>query len=159
MHGQRRKAKELYQDELEMARRQGAGVQFPKPAVIDAQADAWVGDCEAARKAKLPILWLCGDVSALRLAEEAAAKNPPPNPDRTDLLYRRGEFQKILDHEGRNWGPYYSLAYLGVARAAAHVGDTAKAKRAYQDFLALWKDADPDAPYLIQAKKELAELH
>ncbi|HXP85849.1 MAG TPA: hypothetical protein VN841_14090 [Bryobacteraceae bacterium] len=88
------------------------------------------------------------------------------------MLYRRGladlragkgteaaeEFQKILDHKGRNWGPYYSLAYLGLARASALTGDTAKAKRAYQDFLALWKDADKDLPLLSQANQELAAL-
>ena len=68
------------------------------------------------------------------------------------------EFQKILDHKGRNWGPGYLTAYLGMARGEAMAGDAAKAKRAYQDFLAPWKDADKDAPYLIQATKELAAL-
>ena len=76
------------------------------------------------------------------------------NPDIAERLYRRGEFQKILDHKGRNWGPYYSLAYLGLARASAHAGDIAKAKHAYQNFLALWKDADKDAPFLKQASEE-----
>ena len=108
----------------------------------------------------------------MRLADEQAAKNPPPNPDTADLLYLRGlaglhagkgaeaaaEFQKILDHKGRNWGPLYPLAYLGLARAAALAGDTAKAKKAYQDFFALWKDADPDIPTLIAARKEYAAL-
>jgi hypothetical protein len=102
---------------------------------------------------------ICGDPAALKAADEQDAKNPPPNPDTAALLFRRGEFQKILDHKGRNWGPYYSLAYLGLARAAVKAGDTVKGKRAYQDFLALWKDADPDAPYLTRAKKELAALH
>jgi eukaryotic-like serine/threonine-protein kinase len=157
VHGQRRKAKELYQRATEMARRQGVTDQVgPPPAVID----AWMGDCEPARQAKSdPALVICGDPSALKDSDERNAKNPPANPDTPDLLYRRSEFQKILDHKGRNWGPYYPLAYLGLARASAHAGDTAKAKHAYQDFLALWKDADADAPYLIQARKELAELH
>jgi eukaryotic-like serine/threonine-protein kinase len=69
------------------------------------------------------------------------------------------EFQKIVDHKGRNWGIFYSPAYLGLARAQAKAGDTAKARRAYQDFLALWKDADKDLPFYIQATRELAELH
>jgi hypothetical protein len=106
----------------------------------------------------------------VRLADEQAAKNPPPNPDTSSLLYRRGlaglyagksaeaaaEFRKILDHKGRNWGPQYSLAYLGLARAEALAGDAATAKKAYQDFFAAWKDADPDIPILIAARKEYA---
>jgi tetratricopeptide (TPR) repeat protein/class 3 adenylate cyclase len=69
------------------------------------------------------------------------------------------EFQKILDHRGLlcncATGP---LARLGLARAYALQGDTAKAKAAYQNFLTLWKDADPDIPILIAAKAEYARL-
>jgi tetratricopeptide (TPR) repeat protein len=66
------------------------------------------------------------------------------------------EFRKILDHKGANWGLRYSLSYLGLARAHAIAGDPAKAGRAFQDFFALWKDADPDIPILKQAKAEYA---
>jgi hypothetical protein len=69
------------------------------------------------------------------------------------------EFQRILDNRG--WGStlfFYPMARLGLARAAAISGDLAKSRRAYQDFLALWKDADPDVPVLIQAKAEYAKL-
>jgi eukaryotic-like serine/threonine-protein kinase len=45
-----------------------------------------------------------------------------------------------------------------LARAYALQGDTAKARAAYQDFLTLWKDADPDVPVLIAAKAECAKL-
>jgi predicted Zn-dependent protease len=45
-----------------------------------------------------------------------------------------------------------------LARAYAMQGDTAKAKSAYQDFLTLWKAADPDIPILIAAKTEYAKL-
>ena len=51
-----------------------------------------------------------------------------------------------------------ALAHLGLARAFAMGGDTAKAKAAYQDFLTLWKDADPDIPIFIAAKAEYAKL-
>jgi tetratricopeptide (TPR) repeat protein len=77
------------------------------------------------------------------------------------------EFQKIVDHKGANWGsrwqyPYwgqfYSLSYLGIARGSALAGDTAKARKAFQDFFELWKDADPDIPILKQAKAEYAGL-
>jgi len=67
-------------------------------------------------------------------------------------------FQKMIDRKGSYWGPVYPLAQLGLARAAAVSGDTAKAKKAYQDFLALWKDADPGLPMLAEARKEYAAL-
>jgi serine/threonine protein kinase len=77
------------------------------------------------------------------------------------------EFRKIADHKGAswgatwvhpNWGLYYSLSYLGLARGSALAGDKAKAGKAYQDFLTLWKGADPDVPILKQAQTEYAKL-
>jgi serine/threonine protein kinase/tetratricopeptide (TPR) repeat protein len=69
------------------------------------------------------------------------------------------EFQKVLDHRGAvGPGPYVPLARLGLARAYVLQGDSAKARTAYQDFFALWKDADPDIPILKQAKAEYAKL-
>jgi eukaryotic-like serine/threonine-protein kinase len=69
------------------------------------------------------------------------------------------EFQKILDHRGIVViEPIGALAHLGLARAYALKGDTAKARTTYQDFLALWKDADPDIPVLKQAKAEYSKL-
>jgi hypothetical protein len=69
------------------------------------------------------------------------------------------EFQKILDHRGIVLDePIGALAHLQIGRAYAMQGDTAKARAAYQDFLTLWKDADPDIPMLIAAKSEYAKL-
>lgn len=69
------------------------------------------------------------------------------------------EFQKILDRRGQfATSPFFPLAHLGLARAAAIAGDTAKSRRAYQDFFALWKDADADIPILIEAKQEYEKL-
>jgi hypothetical protein len=69
------------------------------------------------------------------------------------------EFQKFLDHRGIALNfPLGALAHLGLARTYTVSGDTAKAKAAYQDFLALWKDADPDIPILKEAKAEYAKL-
>jgi hypothetical protein len=51
-----------------------------------------------------------------------------------------------------------ALAHLYIARAHAMTGDPAKAEAEYQDFLTLWKDADPDIPILKQAKSEYAKL-
>jgi len=69
------------------------------------------------------------------------------------------EFQKILDHRGiEPSSPLYPLAHLGLARASVLSGDTAKARKEYQDFLAVWKDADADLPVVQQAKDEYAKL-
>ena len=69
------------------------------------------------------------------------------------------EFQKMIDHKYLVGNfPLGTLAHLGLARACAEQGDAAKARVAYQDFFALWKDADPDIPILQQAKAEYAKL-
>jgi tetratricopeptide (TPR) repeat protein len=80
------------------------------------------------------------------------------------LLARQGqaaatEFQKFLDHRGIvvNF-PLGALAHLQLGRAYAMAGDSAKARSAYQDFFALWKDADPDIPILKEAKAEYVKL-
>jgi eukaryotic-like serine/threonine-protein kinase len=81
------------------------------------------------------------------------------------LLLRQGsaagaEFQKYVDHRSVvNSYPLGALARLGLARAYAVQKDTVKARAAYQDFLTLWKDADPDIPILKEAKAEYARLH
>jgi serine/threonine protein kinase/tetratricopeptide (TPR) repeat protein len=116
---------------------------------------------------------------ALKLLEVAAPYDlgfPPPQFSEGGLLYpayvrgqaylalQRGneaaaEFQKFVDHRTivAN-SPLGALAHLGLARAYAMQGDTAKARSAYQDFLALWKDADADIPVLVAAKAEYAKL-
>jgi DNA-binding winged helix-turn-helix (wHTH) protein/tetratricopeptide (TPR) repeat protein len=69
------------------------------------------------------------------------------------------EFQRIFDHRGLvNSFPHGALALLGMARARALSGDFTAARLAYQDFLALWKDADRDIPVLQQARAEYARL-
>jgi tetratricopeptide (TPR) repeat protein len=70
-----------------------------------------------------------------------------------------GEFQKILDHASIIGNePIGALAHLGLGRAHSLSGDARKAKSAYQDFFALWKNADPDVLILKQAKAEYAKL-
>ena len=69
------------------------------------------------------------------------------------------EFQKVLGHPGVTANFHTgALARLGLARAYAVQGDTARARAAYQEFLTLWKDADPDIPILKEAKAESAKL-
>jgi tetratricopeptide (TPR) repeat protein len=128
--------------------------------------DAIYGFCDGAQKVPVTAA-ICGDA-------EAAAKliESSPNPISAQTLFLRGlnftrsgkaieamaEFQKLLDHKGVNWGPFYAPAYVGLARAAAKAGDKARARKAYQDFLALWKDADADLPLLIAARNEAAAI-
>jgi eukaryotic-like serine/threonine-protein kinase len=69
------------------------------------------------------------------------------------------EYQRILDHRGAVVnGPIGALAHLGLGRAYALAGQAAQARTAYQDFLALWKNADANVPILRQAKAEYAKL-
>jgi serine/threonine protein kinase/tetratricopeptide (TPR) repeat protein len=115
---------------------------------------------------------------ALAFLEAAAPYelgNPPPLPNlgtlypaylrgQAYLLARNGkaaaaEFQKLLDHRGIVVNCVTgALAHLQLGRAYAMAGDTDKARAAYKDFLALWKDADPDIPILKEAKAEYAKL-
>jgi hypothetical protein len=80
------------------------------------------------------------------------------------LEQRRGneaaeEFKKITENRGVNaFSPFHALAHMGLARAAVVNGDTTAARKAYQDFFALWKDADADLPVLVEARKEYEEL-
>jgi len=69
------------------------------------------------------------------------------------------EFQKIVEHRGIvGADPIGAVAHLQLGRVFALSGDKTKAKAAYQTFLALWKDADPDIPILKRAKVEYARL-
>ncbi len=80
------------------------------------------------------------------------------------LLVKNGpfaatEFNKLLEHPGIALNsPFGALARLELGRAYAMAGDSIKAKSAYQDFFALWKDADPDIPILKKANAEYAKL-
>jgi eukaryotic-like serine/threonine-protein kinase len=69
------------------------------------------------------------------------------------------EFEGIVKHRGNlAHAPEWALAHVGLARAYGMAGDSSQARKAYQDFFALWKDADPDVPILKQAKAEYAKL-
>lgn len=69
------------------------------------------------------------------------------------------EFHKILDRPGIDpLSPFIPLARLGAARAAALAGDAVESRKGYQEFFALWKDADADIPVLREAKAEFARL-
>jgi eukaryotic-like serine/threonine-protein kinase len=76
-----------------------------------------------------------------------------------DDLAAINEFQKLIEHRGIEVNdPLVPLAHVGLARSYAHAGNIPKARKAYQDFLELWKDADPDIPILKESKVEYAKL-
>jgi tetratricopeptide (TPR) repeat protein len=69
------------------------------------------------------------------------------------------EFRKLLGHTGINaLSPRHALARLGLARAFAVGGDVPRARKAYEDFLAYWSEADPELPILRQARAEFSKL-
>jgi hypothetical protein len=73
--------------------------------------------------------------------------------------HAEAEARKILDHRGQSaLSSLWPLAHLTLARASALQGDLAQARKAYQDFFTLWKDADADGPLLIEAKREFQRL-
>jgi len=110
---------------------------------------------------------------ALELLPKVTSPYEPGAAELLDPIYLRGqtylvlhngpaaatEFQKIVDHPGIvQENLVGALAHLGLARAYALQGDSAKSRTAYQNFLTLWKDADPDIPILKQATAEYANL-
>jgi tetratricopeptide (TPR) repeat protein len=104
---------------------------------VESAAPYELGDAAAAR------MWLRGEVYLAAHRDREAAV----------------EFQKILDHPGLVGNTIFGpLAHLGLGRAYALSDDTTRARDAYKDFLALWKDADADIPILKEAKTEYAKL-
>ncbi len=100
----------------------------------DTHLDRFVAGCES-------VLYLRGQAH-LRAGESADAA---------------AAFQSALGHRGCFW-VFEGLAQLGLGRAQALAGNAAEARKSYQDFLALWKNADPDIPILKEAKAESAKL-
>ena len=137
--------------------------QFPSDTILQKY---WLptirGSIELARKNS------AGALQALQAAFYELGDNGPMYPvyirGQAYLMAHQGkeaaaEFRKMLEHRYIVVNsPLGAFAYLGLGRACVVSGDTVKARMAYQDFLALWKDADPDIPILKQAKAEYAKL-
>jgi len=105
-------------------------------------------------------------VELLRTADAYTGTDTGVFYTRATAYLRAGQIQQALRDFERlrklhSWSPadpIISLARLGQARAYAALGDKSKSREAYQDFFALWKDADPDIPILKDAKAEYAKL-
>jgi eukaryotic-like serine/threonine-protein kinase len=135
--------------------------RFPRHTIIHRY---WLPRIEAqiALAAKKP----AEAIERLREVEPLEARSCNYSYERGEAYLAAGQgsaaaaaFQQILDHPGlvRNCLPG-ALAHLQIGRAYVMQGDTTKAKAEYQDFLTLWKDADPDIPVFIAAKAEYSTL-
>ncbi len=117
--------------------------------------------------------WASASGPSRRPARRFSSPRTTDTPTAYYVLYVRGlahlraragaaaaaQFQRILDHRGLDpLSPLYPLSQLGLARAKALAGDAVQSRRAYQDFLALWKDADASIPVLRKARAEYAKL-
>jgi predicted Zn-dependent protease len=135
--------------------------RYPKDTLI---SNFWLPMIQAASEIK-------GDhpalaIQALETASryEAADFWPRYLRGQAYLKLKRGaeaaaEFQNILDHRGQEpLSALYPLAHLGLARAAVLTGDAAKSQKAYEEFFALWKNADVNLPVFIEAKKEYEKV-
>jgi serine/threonine protein kinase/tetratricopeptide (TPR) repeat protein len=160
----------VYAESGDSARADSVAQDLAKRFPLDTQAQSYwlpVIQAQVAYSKKNPTraLELLQTVSPLDLSSVSTVCAPPIYlRGESDLASQQGsaaaaEFQKILDHRGfvQNCSTG-ALAQLGVARAEALAGDSAKARAAYQDFFTLWKDADPDIPILREAKSESDKL-
>ncbi len=159
-----------------------AAAEIAALAADDAQARHWIEDVNRRRpldtRFQTMLIPVVQAILFINHGEAAKAidvlkAGEPYDKATTDVLFTRGrayllnhqpaqaapEFQAILNLRGASIGdPLMGLAQLYLARAYAQQNDAGKARGAYQDFLAFWKDADPDIPVLKEAKAEYAKL-
>ena len=160
----------VYAESGDAARAESLAQDLAKRFPLDTQAQSlWLPTIQAqlasSKKNSSRALELLQTVSPLDLSGIATSCTPSIYlRGQSDLASQQGsaaatEFQKILDHRGFVQNCLTgALAHVGVARAEALAGDNAKARAAYQEFFALWKDADPDIPILREAKSESDKL-
>ncbi len=169
--GHAKRANELYRNASDLARQHPSEVHPQEILTRAATADALFGKCAPSGNHGPPIVMaLCDGAAAKKFAEQQSANVhvPSDGPEayvRGAALLSAGRgaeaasvFSTIVDHKGRNWGPEYPAAQVGLARSSKLAGDTARAKKTYEQFFAFWKDADPDIPLLLEARREYAAL-
>jgi hypothetical protein len=101
------------------------------------------------------------DFSIRQIRESLSVRDIHPRiglPEVASRSRSRGGVSKGRRSQGGELGPLYPLSYLGMARGFALTADAARARKAYNEFLTLWKDAEPDVPILIRAQKEYEGL-
>jgi tetratricopeptide (TPR) repeat protein len=169
--GHLKQAKELFRKGEGLARQPASEIS-PQQLLTDAAtADALFGKCDPHASQGRPIvIALCDTAAAKKFNEQQSANGDAPieGPEayvRGLVLLTEGQpseaakvFSLMVDHKVANWGPGYAAAQVGLARAAKTMGDSDRAKKTYEQFFAFWKDADPDIPLLLEARKDYAAL-
>jgi tetratricopeptide (TPR) repeat protein len=170
--GHSRQAADLYRRGVDSARQHPSEIT---PQLILAKAattDALFGKCapHAARGVPPIVTALCDAAAAKKFAAQLSARRPVPNAGAEAYVRglalladgqapeAAGVFSLMVDRKGANWGPEYPAAQVGLARAAKQMGDSPRARKTYEQFFTFWKDADPDIPLLLEARKEYAAL-
>jgi len=136
--------------------------KYPKDTMVN---QVWLPEVTAALELHKNNLQAALELlETTRRYETAAAFSPHSLRTLVYLKLRRGtdaaaEARRILEHRGQGaLSSLWALAHLSLARASAMQGDTAQARKSYQEFLNLWKDADHDLPLAIEAKRESERL-
>jgi tetratricopeptide (TPR) repeat protein len=169
--GHSKQAKELYRRGSDLARQHPSEANPKELLIRAATADALFGKCISLGSHAPPIVMaLCDASAAKKFIEQQSANGDVPitGPEayvRGLALLAEGQgaeaagvFSLMVDRKAANWGPEYAAAQVGLARAAKMMGDSARAKKTYEQFFAFWKDADPDIPLLLAARKEYVAL-
>jgi eukaryotic-like serine/threonine-protein kinase len=169
--GHLKQAQELFHKGVEMARQHPSSTTPQGLLDQAANAAALFGKCAPSGSHTQPMaLALCDPAAAKKFDEEQSANGyvPTTGPEayiHALTLLAAGQTPEavsvlslMVDRKGTNWGPEYPAAQVGLARAAKQMGDSARAKKTYEQFFAFWKDADPDIPLLLEARKEYAAL-
>ena len=169
--GHLKQAQEVFRKGAEAARQHPSDTAPQQFLTESATADALFGNC-AAHGPKVPAIVNapCNVAEAKKFTEQQSANGRvlitgPEAYIRGSVLLAEGQvldaasvFSQMVDRKAANWGPEYPAAQVGLARAARMMGDSARAKKTYEQFFAFWKDADPDIPLLLAARKEYAVL-
>jgi len=171
--GHAKSARTLFREAMGLASRHITdGIVFPQDYLnAGPTAEALWGNCPRPGSRQPPVVTaLCDPAAAKRFLAEREAEGEtaiqgPPAVVRSMALLSDGHPEgaaKILsvmvERKAANWGPVYPAAQVLLARAYTQMGDTAGARKTYEQFFAFWKDADPDIPILQRARREYARL-
>ncbi len=169
--GRSKQAKELFRKASDLVRQRPSEGSLQEFLPDAGTADALFGRCAPHDPKAPPIaMALCDAAAAKEFAKQQASNGSariagPEAYVRGRALLAEGQaenaasiFSLMVDRKGANWGPEYPAAQVGLARAVKSMGDSARAKKTYEQFFVFWKDADPDIPLLLQARKEYAAL-
>jgi tetratricopeptide (TPR) repeat protein len=165
-------AAELVRKSLELARQYPSEITPQQILNGGETGDALFGKCAPhATKGAAPIVMaLCDAAAQKKFAEQRSVNGAAPI--RGPQAYVRGlalladgqapeaagVFSLMVDRKGANWGPEYAAAQVGLACAAKQMGDSARARKTYEQFFAFWKDADPDIPLPLEAPQRVCGL-